>query len=61
MKAIEKKCPICNAVFICRPGLSCYCESLNLSKDILKKLQSLNNMCLCRKCLAKQAKNIEKK
>lgn len=61
MKDIEKKCPICNATFMCRPGLNCHCENLNLSKDLLKKLQSSKNMCLCKKCLAKQGKISEKK
>lgn len=46
-----KVCPRCKQAFQCQVEAGCWCEKLNLHRDVLKKLRQEYIDCLCESCL----------
>ena len=55
--AEKKLCPRCGEEFHCSTSGRCWCYSYDLPSDILEKIESTYNGCLCEKCLIVMAES----
>jgi hypothetical protein len=49
--AEKKTCPRCGEAFLCSASGRCWCYAYDLPADVLDKIESTYNGCLCEKCL----------
>jgi Cysteine-rich CWC len=56
----EKKCPVCNVTFECKPGniVQCQCYGILLSPEEKALLEEKYDDCLCRRCLKHESSRI---
>lgn len=48
---MDKICQVCGISFYCSGNEQCWCYKVKLTNEILLKLKSSCNDCLCEKCL----------
>jgi hypothetical protein len=53
--AQEKKCGICNEIFVCNANdiINCQCYGISLTQANIKYLAEKELDCVCKKCLLK--------
>jgi len=49
--AEKKSCPRCGEAFYCSASGRCWCYVYDLPANVLEKIESTYNGCLCEKCL----------
>lgn len=55
--AEKKLCPRCGEEFHCSTSGRCWCYAYDLPSEILEKIESAYNGCLCEKCLIVMAES----
>ena len=48
---MDKECPACKKRFTCIVGSGCWCETIVLTREVLKHIRRKYMDCLCNACL----------
>lgn len=59
-KVVKKICPKCGQLFACVEQDTCWCEGMNVERDMLRKIRICYFDCLCPDCLQEYATPVKR-